>query len=533
MPNGTLAQIKRYLAFRRELAGILSAPPLGLADCERSVRERLALREENFLQRMRQAAYENERSPYLPLLRAAGIGFEDVRAALEKKGLDETLEDLRAAGVYLSFEEYKGRQPVERHGKTYRFDPAGLSNRSDGTMDASTGGSTGPSVHVSQSLSFQQDNAVHTGLLLNSWMPPDGKVALWRSEVPTSSIPTLMRFTLIGHPPAAWFTPVPGEVREAWQKRLLFRTTLRMARRRGLGIPDPEYVPLGAAHRIAEWIAAERRAGVACLVQSNVSSAVRVCEAARRRRLDIAGTRFFTISEPLTEAKRAEIEAAGAVPISVYSAVDAGRLAIPCERPTAADDMHVCTDVVAIIAHGRLRPGSDETIDSFLITTLLPANPLFLLNVEFDDFGALETRDCGCRLAELGLGLHISRVRSFAKLTSEGTTVPVDSVAAVVEQALPRRFGGASIHYQLLEEDVGSDTRLTLVVSPQVGELDERAVIEAFLSEVRAAGRKMVARLWGESGTLRVVRAEPILTPRGKLMPVRVLRDYERSQLPG
>ncbi|HEX9442482.1 MAG TPA: hypothetical protein VGA73_00100, partial [Candidatus Binatia bacterium] len=502
-------------------------------DCEKSVRERLARREANFLDRMRQAVYQNERSPYLPLMRGAGIGFEDVRAAVGQKGLDATLKDLRAAGVYLSFEEYKGRRPIERHGKSYRFDPAGISNRPGGAMEASTGGSTGPPVRVSQSLSFQRDNAVHTGLIMGLWMPPNGKVALWRSEPPASSLPTLMRFTLTGHPPAAWFTPVWDEYGESWRKRMLLKTTLRMARRRGLRIPDPEYVPLGEAHRIAEWIAAEKRAGVACLVQSNVSSAVRVCEAARRQSLDIGGARFFMISEPLTEAKREEIEAAGAVPISVYSAVDAGRLAVPCERPTAADDMHVCTDVAAIIAHGRLRPGSEETIDSLLITTLLPANPFFLLNVEFDDFGTLEARDCGCRLAALGLGLHLSRVRSFAKLTSQGTTVPMASVAGVVEKALPRRFGGASIHYQLLEEDLGSDTRLTLVISPQVGPLDERAVIEGFLAELGASRIRVAARLWEESGTLRVVRAEPVLTPRGKLMPVRVLGDYERARLPG
>ena len=190
--------------------------------------------------------------------------------------------------------------------------------------------------------------------------------------------------------------------------------------------------------------------------------------------------------------------------------------------------------MVAIIPHRRTRPGSTNSVDAFLITTLLPTHPQFLLNVEFDDFGILEERDCGCRFAQLGLKLHVSQVRSFAKLTTQGTTVQLGDVAWVIERALPQRFGGSSIHYQLLEEDLGNQTKLTLVVSPQVGLLDEQVVIQAFLNELRAADARLVepTKLWEQAGSLRVMRAEPILTPRGKLMPVRVLRDYERSQLP-
>jgi hypothetical protein len=169
-----------------------------------------------------------------------------------------------------------------------------------------------------------------------------------------------------------------------------------------------------------------------------------------------------------------------------------------------------------------------------LITTLARAQGLFLLNVEFDDFGQLETRDCGCPLALLGLDQHVSRVRSFAKLTAEGTSITSASVAGIIEDALPRRFGGASVDYQLIEEDLGSATRLTIVVSPRVADVTERDVIAEFLRQVRAGhpALREASRLWEDSRALRVVRAEPVLTARGKLMPVRVLRDYERSELP-
>src|SRR5581483_8618815 len=131
----------------------------------------------------------------------------------------------------------------------------------------------------------------------------------------------------------------------------------------------------------------------------------------------------------------------------------------------------VCKDIVAIISRRRLHPGTDETIDALLITTLGPLNPRFLLNVEFDDFGVLENRDCGCAVARLGLDQHVSRVRSFAKLTAEGTAITSAYVASIIEEALPRRFGGASVDYQLVEEDRGSTTRLTIVVSRRVGDI--------------------------------------------------------------
>jgi hypothetical protein len=501
------------------------------------VQDHLARRETDFLQRIERDVYQNRRSPYLTLLRGAGIGLEDVRAAVGGKGLEATLSDLRDAGVYLSFEEYKGRVPIVRGARTYRIDPADFAVRgSASAYESTTGGSTGPSVRVPQSLAQQAEQAIYTGLFFDLWMPRKAKVALWRSERPNASLNAIFRLSFVGHPPAAWFTPMAsaGE-RPPWQSRARLKSALRALRCQGLEIPDPEYVPLAEAHRIAEWIAAEKRAGLTTMIQCNVSSAVRVCDAARRHGIDIAGARFFMLSEPLTEAKRREIEAVGAVPVSTYSAVDAGWLAITCMNPLAADDMHVCKDVAAIIARRRPHPGTDDAIDSFLVTTFAPSNPLFLLNVEFDDFGLLEDRDCGCPLARLGLDQHVSRVRSFAKLTAEGTTIPSANIALIIEEALPRRFGGASVDYQLLEEDLGSATRLTIVVSPRVGAIEENYVIAEFLREVRAghAALREASRLWEDSRALRVVRAEPVLTPRGKLMPVRILRDYERSELPG
>jgi hypothetical protein len=93
----------------------------------------------------------------------------------------------------------------------------------------------------------------------------------------------------------------------------------------------------------------------------------------------------------------------------------------------------------------------------------------------------------------------------------------------ILEHVLPARFGGNSLDYQLAEEE-GDDglTRLTLIVSPSVGPLDETAMVEHVLEELRRGGdMAATARAsWGPAGTLRVRRAAPFLTARGKMPPL-------------
>src|SRR5262249_17741428 len=159
---------------------------------------------------------------------------------------------------------------------------------------------------------------------------------------------------------------------------------------------------------IAAWIVGQRRHAPECFIVTTPSGAVRICEAARRGGLDISGTLFYVDSEPLTEAKQAEITAAGGRAFPDYCADDTGSLGLPCEAPAGADDMHVCIDRVAIIPRRRMHPGTDTPVDAFLVTTLLPTSPRFFLNVELDDYGLLDQRACGCGLAQLGLTQHVS-----------------------------------------------------------------------------------------------------------------------------
>jgi hypothetical protein len=86
---------------------------------------------------------------------------------------------------------------------------------------------------------------------------------------------------------------------------------------------------------------------------------------------------------------------------------------------------------------------------------------------------------------------------------------------------LPREFGGGIGDYQILEEeDEEGRSRLTLLVHPQVGALDEGSLRSRFVEEL-AKTSKGTARLWQSRDTVRVRRDVPLGSMRGKVLPMR------------
>ena len=89
------------------------------------------------------------------------------------------------------------------------------------------------------------------------------------------------------------------------------------------------------------------------------------------------------------------------------------------------------------------------------------------------DFGEVEEQACECALGALGLTTHLRGIRSFEKLSGEGTTFVHTDLLRVLEEVLPARFGGAGDDYQVVEtEQAEGILRLELAVSPRVGAVD-------------------------------------------------------------
>lgn len=202
-------------------------------------------------------------------------------------------------------------------------------------------------------------------------------------------------------------------------------------------------------------------------------------------------------------------------------------IGLACRRPSAPDDVHLVSDKVATIQSTLALDGSDGGVPALFHTTLLPSSPKLMLNVESGDHGTLEERDCGCGVLPPGYRRHLHSIRSHEKLTSEGMHFLGADLLVLLERVLPERFGGRPTDYQLVERETGGIPRVSLVVSPAVGPLDageaERVALD-FLRR-RGVGQRLMAEVWESGGTIEVVRAEPHVTPAGKIQPLQRLRD--------
>ena len=231
--------------------------------------------------------------------------------------------------------------------------------------------------------------------------------------------------------------------------------------------------------------------------------------------------------EPVTQAKYDKIRSVGGVPLVFYGSVDFGTLGAPCPHGEGPDDLHLMTDRMALIRHKRVLPEFDLEVNPFLITGLRATAPLVVINIESDDYGDLSERPCDCILGQLGLTRRVGKIRSFVKLTTEGMTFAGTDLISVIESDLPSKFGGGPLDYQLLEqEDADGITRMALRVSPEVGQVDETAIVDLLYACVRdsGGGGPIFSDVWREGNSIRVVREKPFATRAGKIFAFHTLR---------
>jgi len=485
------------------------------------VLHRLEHRTEAFLRMLDRGWLGAPRSPYPALLAAAGVDRSDIHAMVTASGIEHTLRTLRQAGVYLTFEEYKGRSPLVRHGREIPLRESDFDNPWLATAyENSTSGSTGVGTRVSTDLDMLAVGAEHRLLFLEAHGLLDVPLATWRPPLPGSGLNLALRTAHTGRQLDRWFTPVVhGDLRPALRFRLANQGTVAIARALGARIPWPEKVHVNNAEPVARWMAETRDRAGGAVLSTTVSGGLRVALAAREAGLDLTGTTFFIAGEPATPAKLSGIHASGAAHIMDYGMADAGRVAVGCARPFDGTDVHVLTDGYSLIPGSRVIPQSGETVEAFYITALLPANPKLLLNVEFDDCGIVEERDCGCPLGALGLNVHLREIRSYGKLVTEGVALVGSDMLRILEEEIPGAFGGTALDYQLVEdEDATGFSRLTLLVHPRVGPVDEDRLVATLLAALRQqSDASDVARaFWETAGTFRIQRAAPFVTRRGK-----------------
>ena len=528
------ADLRMYWRFATGLRRFLSHT-ISLDEARDIVRRRMAEREKNFLRLIERGIFGYRNSPYSHLLKLAGCEMGDLRSMIGSRGLEQTLRELREAGVYVTFEEFKGREPIVRYGRVIPvqardFDNPYLSHY----YETETGGTTGAGSRVGTDLDHLADRAPNMMLARDAQGVLGVPEAVCRGILPDGSgINNILVAARLGNVTEKWFSPVMGrDLRSSLKYRLATQYIVAVGRLFGVPIPWPEQVRLDQVAVIARWAAETLRVHGACFISSSASMALRICLAAQEEGLDLAGAVFSGGGEPPTPAKVRQVHRTGARCFPSYFSAEVGPLGMSCARPIDENDQHLFKDAIALIQYPHRLAGDGITIDAFCFTTLLPSAPKLMLNVESDDYGVIETRSCGCPLETYGFTEHLRHIRSFRKLTSEGLTLVGSEMVRILGEVLPAKFGGSALDYQLAEEeDEQGFTRINLLVSPKIEIADDAAIIKAVQEALgkSSAAADLARAIWSQANTLRVKRLDPVWTARGKFMPLHLTARSQRA----
>ena len=532
--------MRKYLRFVSGLRKYLHEriePLEALETAKNLLRERIASREKNFLNILDRGVFNYSKSPYRKLLEPKKISFSDIKGWVERDGIEAALGMLYKEGVYFTVDEFKGKAQVDRNGVKFRcrenmFDNPFLSF----VYEVRSGATRSAGTRVRIDFDYLVQRSLYDAFLLSAHNCLTSPIANWFPLFPGApGINSSLRFTRIGNPPRKWFSQVEkAQIKVNWEKIWGTELIFFMAKLHGVPMARPEYVNLNNAYKIARWASSMLDYYPNCVIYTFATSAVRVCMAARENNLNIRGVRFLVTGENLTPQKKKEIEQTGAVAVPVYGISEAGVIAAGCghrHNGDESDHCHLYKDTTAIITHKYSVPHFDRVVNSFLFTTLLYESPKLLLNVGMGDYGKVYTQKTDCEFGKMGFDTHVADIRSYEKLTGEGVTFVDTDFIHIIEKELPARFGGCSTDYQLVEEeDEKGLNRLRLVVSPDLGVVDEQKVVNEFIGLLKNA--ESSPESWAQSGSvmwdqarmIRVKRDFPMPTPSGKILPFHLIK---------
>ena len=453
------------------------------------IEDRLRNREARFLAMVKAGIYDHPSNPYFRILENAGCAFGDMEKLVRKDGLEGTLSYLLKKGVFLRVGEFKGREPFRRPGVEWELRPEHFRNPgSRFHIPVKSSGSRSLGTPVLIDLAYVAECAVNCYLMQLARKEGPWAKADW--EVPGGgALFRLLKFSRFGDRPERWFSQLdprdPGlHPRYRWSAKALRLGSLIA----GAPLPKLEYVPLEEPRPIVDWMTETLGAGKTPCLFTFPSSAVRVSRAARDAGIGLEGALFLISGEPITQARAEFIRGSGATPIARYGTIECGPIGYACLDPQEPDDVHLQSDLHAVIQAGGLGNELGVPPEALFLTTLSPHAPFIFLNVSMGDMAVLDRRKCGCAMKAAGWPTHLSRIRSFEKLTGSGMTFLDADVIRILEETLPGAFGGTPTDYQLLEEEgPEGDPILKLLISPSLGALDEARVREAFLPASAAA----------------------------------------------
>jgi len=524
------ARLQEVTAFAKALPEFFRER-VTVQQAEDEIKRALDRRHESFLELAKAQIYERPNSPYLKLLEIAGCDFSDLRAQVRRYGLEATLERLAGEGVYVTADEFKGKKDIVRAGRSIGASSSGFesSNSSPGLVSRSSGTSNRPTTSRF-SVDLLVASTFGVCLLHSAHNLSSHCHAVYDAILPASGgMINLLIYAKMGLATDRWFarqSPIHNRLGYGYHVLNTYLIVL-MGKWFGPGFPAPEFLDPTDIKPIVRWVLERQAEGKSCCIRTTASSAAKIARGAWEMGTALKGTKFVVSGEPFTDSKYETIKRVNAGAISRYSFSGGGNVGLGCANPLHTDEVHVNGHLLALIA--RPKPLSDDgpPIHPLLYTTLHPFADRLLLNVENGDYATLEKRDCGCALETAGLTLHLHHIRSFEKFTSEGMNYFYGDLFELLENKLPADFGGGPGDYQLVEEeDPNGQTRLTVVVHPQVGNVEEQRLLARVQEELGRDSRtnRFQTKIWQAAGTLRVRRAIPHASSRGKILPLHIPR---------
>ncbi len=162
--------------------------PITIDEARRIVRHYLDQQESHFLQMIEGGIFGHPGSPYLPLFEMAGVEYGDVASMVRDSGIEKTLGNLRNAGIYVGFEELKGRTPIVRNGREFPTTPRDFDNpHSKPNFFGESGGTTGGPSRSPRSLETLAAQAAHDMVALEAADCLDYPWVLWRGGMPDTA----------------------------------------------------------------------------------------------------------------------------------------------------------------------------------------------------------------------------------------------------------------------------------------------------------------------------------------------------------
>lgn len=500
--------------------------PLTLKYAIEKVKRRMDNREKNFLGTVKNLIYENKYSPYRKLLLWAGCEYSDLEHSVGHEGIEKTLEKLRDEGVCLTLEEFKSKIPIYRRGLTIETCEADFDNPfiMGKSIQASTSGSRSKGTRVMYDWDFIAEEAANELILYETHGLTYFPLALWFPGLPAiSGIHNLLMNVKFRRPPEKWFSHLGnGMIKPSLKNRFAMHYISLVCRMFGISTPPIEFVGIGDAVKVAEWMEKAKKRNGKCVVRTYTSSAVRIVQAAIDKGIDISGNVIFTGGEPLTERRLRFMESAGVTAFPRYVATESGLIGASCANRKPPDEMHIYLDRLAVIQMQRKTNIGKHNINSFLFTSLLSTTGKVLFNTEIGDFGRLKVKPCSCLFGKLGMNVHVYAVRSYDKLTGEGMTLLGseldDIIAELIENA-----GGCPDDYQFWESyDENGLYSLIIAISPNVSNLNEDNFKKAILERLRSrnSATAITSELWKQADTLQIVRAYPEMSKGFKKLQI-------------